>query len=187
MPEMSPNPYAAPAEASSMDFDAGREQLAGRVTRLGAAMLDGILMGLIVFPVQFMTGFFGRVQTQQAGLVEQLAMSLLGMGVYLLLNGYLLVTRGQSIGKLAGKIQIVDFQSGGLLPFLRVYVYRYLWSLPLIFVVLLIPGPIDDMLANVVILIDSLLIFRSDRRCLHDLIAGSKVVQYRPDRQRLAA
>jgi uncharacterized RDD family membrane protein YckC len=103
------------------------------------------------------------------------------------LNGYLLTTRGQTIGKLLTKIQIVDVQSGDLLPFLRVYVYRYLWTLPLLLVVILIPGPADDLLVNVVYLIDALLIFGSDRRCLHDYIAGSKVVIYRAKRQSPAA
>jgi uncharacterized RDD family membrane protein YckC len=30
---------------------------------------------------------------------------------------------------------------------------------------------------NLVMLVDPLLIFRSDRRCLHDLLAGTQVIQ----------
>jgi uncharacterized RDD family membrane protein YckC len=107
------------------------------------------------------------------------------MALMLALNGHLLATRGQTVGKLLTKIQIVDAQSGGLLPFLRVYVYRYLWMLPLVFVVALIPGTVDDGLVNVVAIIDALFIFGAARRCLHDYIAGSKVVLYQAHRQRV--
>lgn len=93
-------------------------------------------------PIQFVTGFYQRASTQTTGIVEQFLMALLGIGVMLALNGYLLFTRGQSIGKLLTKIQIVDFESGGLLPFLRVFVFRYLWTLPLLVVVMLIPGAV---------------------------------------------
>lgn len=184
-----PNPYATPMEVPANDpygaFNSGQEELAGRLTRFAAAMLDGILMMVIIFPIYVMTGFLARSATQQVGLVEQLLMSLLGAVVMLILNGYLLATRGQTIGKAATSIQIVDFESNRLLSFMRVYVYRYLWTLPLVLVVMFIPGQADDFLINFVVFVDILFIFRSDRRCIHDLIAGSRVVLYRPDRDRL--
>ncbi len=145
-------------------------------------MVDGVLMMAIMFA----TGYHERTQAQQVGVLEQIAMSLLGMAVMLALNGYLLFTRGQSIGKMLTKIQIVDAQNGELLPFLRVYVYRYLWMLPITVVVALIPGPVDDLLVNVVALVDALMIFGAYRRCLHDYIAGSKVVLYQANRQKVS-
>ena len=41
----------------------------------------------------------------------------------------------------------------------------------------LIPGQADDILINLVSLVDALFIFGKQRRCLHDYIAGSKVVR----------
>jgi hypothetical protein len=149
-------------------------------------MVDGILMMAIYMPIMFATGYFERAQAQQVGFLEQFAMSLLGMAVMLVLNGYLLFSRGQSIGKVLTKIQIVDVRSGGLLPFLRVYVYRYLWILPLVVVAAIIPGRADDLLVNVVALIDAAMIFGANRRCLHDYIAGSKVVFYQANRQKVS-
>ena len=105
--------------------------------------------------------------------------------VMLALNGYLLFTRGQSIGKMITGIQIVDFKSGDLLPFLRLYVYRYLWMLPLIVFVMLIPAAVGDLLFNVVVLVNVLIIFGAESRCFHDYIAGTKVVLYRAGRQQL--
>lgn len=183
---MSDNPYAPPL-ASRTDALAVSEndELAGRFTRFAAAMVDGVLIMGITMPVMFATGFFARTQAQQVGSVEQIGMSLFSMAVMLALNGYLLATRGQTIGKLLTKIQIVEAQSGGLLPFLRVYVYRYLWMFPLVFFVAFIPGTVDDGLLNLIALIDALFIFGAARRCLHDYIAGSKVVLYQAHRQRV--
>jgi uncharacterized RDD family membrane protein YckC len=182
------NPYSTPVEVPDPAYlDSAPEQLAGRVTRLGSAILDGILMGLFLVPIQYSTGYLQRTQLQQTTLGEQLLMSLLGLVVFLALNGYLLAKRGQTIGKVAGSIQIVDYGTGRLLPFMRVYVLRYLWTLPLVLIVTLIPGLLDDYLFNLVILVDVLMIFGPERRCLHDRIAGSKVVIYRVDREPLEA
>lgn len=177
------NPFAVSPEMSGMDpaTEAG-DQLAGRMSRLGAAFVDGFLMMIIVLPIQFASGFFARAQQQQTGALETIVMSFVGMGVMLLLNGYFLVKRGQSLGKMAAGVQIVDFQTGQLLPFLRVYVFRYLWSLPLSVLVALIPGQGDDIAVNIILLIGILLIFGESRRCLHDYIAGSRVVLYKAGR-----
>jgi len=172
--------------APSAFTDPENEPLAGRFTRLVASIVDGILMMVILIPVQFGTGYFQRAAAQDVGILEQVAMSLLGMAVMLLLNGYLLFTRGQSIGKIITGIQIVDFQTGKLLPFVRVYAYRYLWMLPLVVVVIFIPGTMDDLAINALVFVDVLFIFGGLRRCLHDYIAGSKVVFYQASRPKIS-
>lgn len=181
------NPYESPTADDTHTYDpaAPEHEMARRFTRFGAAFVDGILMMALVLPIQFFSGFTQRAMNQEVGLVEQLFMSVLGMAAYLLLNGYLLVTRGQSIGKALGKIQIVDEQTDKLLPFLRVYVYRYLWLMPFMIVIVIIPGAVDDMLVNILSLVNALFIFGAAQRCLHDYIAGSKVVPYKPGRARL--
>ncbi len=165
--------------------DSPGDVLAGRFTRFAAAMVDGLLLMAILLPIQFVTGYTRRVAVQQVGTMEHLAMSLLGIMTMLVLNAYLLVGRGQTIGKALTGIQIVEFNSGELLPFVRVYCYRYLWSLPLFLVVFFIPGWVDDQIVNTVVFIDILLIFGASRRCFHDYVAGSKVVQYRAHRRKL--
>lgn len=182
---MSENPYASPTSLEpAIDSE---EQLAGRFTRFAAAFVDGLLIGGVLIPVQIFSGYLQRVQTQQASVSEQLGMSLLGMAVMLLLNGYLLYSRGQSIGKALTGIQIVDHETSKLLGFFNVYVVRYLWTLPVVLIAAFIPGQMDDLAVNVLILIDILLIFGSTKRCLHDRLAGSKVVLYRKDRARKSA
>jgi uncharacterized RDD family membrane protein YckC len=181
----SQNPYAAPSSLPGGDFGRAnydQDVLAGRFTRFAAAFVDGILTFVVLGPIYYATGFINRAMRQEVGVVEQLLMTLVSMGIILLLNGYLLASRGQTIGKFLTKIQIIDYQSSKLVPFLKLYVFRYLWLLPLTVVVALIPGALDDNLVNLVALIDALLIFGAARRCLHDLIAGTKVVEYRPNR-----
>ncbi len=92
-----------------------------------------------------------------------LILALLGMCGYLILQAFLLATRGQSIGKIIVKIRIVDAHtgvSGGFLQnvFLREMLNSLLSMIPLYF------------------LVDSAFILQNDRRCIHDHIAGTVVV-----------
>ncbi len=183
---MTTNPYAPPMEIGPIHVDSEtfESNLAGRFTRLVATLVDGLLQIAITLPIQFATGYFARAQTQSVGVVEQLLEVVLSIVVMLGLNGYLLASRGQSIGKLLTKIQIVDAKSGTLLPFANVFVYRYFWSLPVAIIFIFIPGTTDDQILNIIVLLGILLIFGAERRCLHDYIAGSRVVLYRPERNR---
>lgn len=182
---MSRNPYRTPMHRSSSSSSGPTHELARRFTRFSAALVDGLLALLIILPVQLQTNFFERVRAQAVGIGEQIFMTLFGMAVSLLLNGYLLYSRGQTIGKLSTKIQIVDHKTSKLLPFYRVYLLRYLWTLPIVPLVIFIPGEIDNMIMGAVIWIGILLIFTDSQRCLHDHFAGSDVVLYKPDRERL--
>ncbi len=176
------NPYAPTTDTHLDRTSVGPIVQASRLTRLAAAIVDGILMMAIVMPVSFAIGFMQRSATGEVSLIENLLMSFFGMIVMLSVNGYFLATRGQTVGKMLTKIQIVDAETNQLLPFVRVYVYRYLWILPLVILTAVIPGTLDNNLVNLASLVDVLMIFRGDHRCLHDLLAGSKVVAYQPSR-----
>ena len=188
---MSQNPYTPPKTVASNPSEWFEEPdpigpyLAGRFTRFSAALVDGLLILAILLPIQFLTGFIERAQSQQVGVLEQLAMSLAGLIVMLVLNGYLLANRGQTIGKYLTKIQIVDYPSGKLVPFVRLFVFRYLWTLPVVLITAFIPGTTDDLLLNFLIFVDALMIFNAKRRCLHDFLARTSVVQYRDGRPKL--
>lgn len=187
MSDNSNNPYASPSFESAPPAapSSTEEPLANRGTRFAGALIDGILISAIILPVFFSSGYMERAMKQQVGTLELLAMSLMGVLVMLAFNGYLLYKRGQTIGKFLLKIQIVDQASNKLLPFVRVYVFRYLWTLPLSIIFILIPGQTDDQLLTVLVWIDAAFIFGAAKLCLHDRIAGSKVVLFRPNRARL--
>ncbi len=81
------------------------------------------------------------------------------------LQTYLLATSGQTLGKKVSGIQIVPLKPGRD-PFVTNVLIRSWFN----FILCLIPG---------YSIIDSCFIFGSDRRCLHDLFAGTKVVSIR--------
>ncbi len=95
--------------------------------------------------------------------------SVLGFIGFLLLNGYFLKTNGQTVGKKLSGIRIADLD-GKVPDFAKVVLLRYL-PVSLVATIPLVGGYLT--------VIDVLFIFRSDRRCLHDLIAGTKVVTAR--------
>lgn len=85
-----------------------------------------------------------------------------------LTNIVLLTIRGQSIGKMLLGIQIVGSPDGARAGFFKAVLLR--WFLFAIIEGIRLIGPVL-MLGN------ALLIFRADRRCMHDHVAGTKVVR----------
>jgi uncharacterized RDD family membrane protein YckC len=84
----------------------------------------------------------------------------------LALNGYLLFKRGQTIGKVAVKTRIVDL-SGNIPHFGKLLVLRYL-----------VPALVAQIpiVGSLTILVDILFIFGKEHRCLHDYLAGTRVI-----------
>ena len=164
------NPYATP-ESSIEDVDPAERsrpaRLASRGARLGASLIDAALTLLVVSPPAYALGLYAPEALESPSIGQSLLGALLGIGVFLLLNGMLLANHGQTVGKRLLKMRIVSVRDHQLLPFSTVIGLRYL---P-IWVVSQIP------LLTVLTLVDVLFIFRSDKRCLHDLIAGTKVIE----------
>ena len=96
---------------------------------------------------------------------------LCGLPAYLMLNGWMLWTRGQTAGKAAMGLMIVDHQTGNCASF-----WKLLFVRALIPVVVVAVGFIWELLW-LLVLIDFCFIFRKDQRCLHDWIAGTRVVK----------
>jgi uncharacterized RDD family membrane protein YckC len=87
---------------------------------------------------------------------------------YVILNGYLLETHGQSIGKRLMGTRIVSAHDHTLLPLWKIYLMRH---------VLFDAIGILPILGNLAMLADSLFIFSQEKRCLHDYVAGTKVIK----------
>jgi uncharacterized RDD family membrane protein YckC len=157
-----------PASASS---GAGLE-LASRWLRLGAALLDSIIGGLFIAPgflMLFMAGVFSQPDSANpALLLAGFVATASGFALLLAIQIYLLVTRGQTIGKKFLGIKIVNFDDEANPGFVKIFLLR-----------MFVNGLISAVpfLGFFYSLADILFIFREDKRCLHDLIAGTKVVQ----------
>lgn len=165
------NPYRAPASERD-DEEALNETeptLASRRLRFAAAFIDVVLELGATLPLQFKAGMFdGYPRMHPLSPVKTVLWGGVGVAVYLVLNGYLLGTNAQSIGKRLCGIRIVNVSDGQRTPFSRLLLLRLLpmWVMQLIPVV----GRFGSLL-------EVLLIFRADRRCLHDHIAGTVVVK----------
>jgi uncharacterized RDD family membrane protein YckC len=169
------NPYAPPKS----DVNVGTQppavagELAERGTRFLSQMVDGLILLVVLVPA-LITGMEGGVfhgggptvlfrafTAGTAGVVSGLAW----VG-FVLFQAYLVTTTGQSIAKRWFRIKIVKLD-GSPVNFLSGVLLRS-W---LLMVLQQIPG--INMSAG---LLDALFIFRQDRRCIHDLIAGTKVI-----------
>lgn len=165
------NPYAPPA-AEILDRvaqpDVEESELAGLGTRLLGAVIDSAVMAALILPWVFFTPYWDEAMKGEVSLRYQVLGVLVGLLAYLLLNGYFLTRHGQTIGKRVMGMRIVSARDGQILPLWKVVLLRYL-SLVLAAQIPWIGGLIG--------LVNPLFIFREDRRCLHDHLAGSKVVR----------
>lgn len=139
--------------------------LARRWKRFIALLIDGVILLVINLPIMYGTGILRQGYKMTLG--QHAAYFVVGLLIYLAVNGYLLVKQGQTVGKKLVGVRIVDSSSERLVSFGRVFGIRYF--LP----ALIIQIPIVGTLFS---LVDSLFIFRKDKRCIHDLMAGTKVV-----------
>ncbi|MGE3731432.1 MAG: RDD family protein [Lysobacterales bacterium] len=165
------NPYAAPT-ARVEDAAVFQLELAERLTRLGAAILDWLVflvpVILVAVLAAVMMAAVGKINSGSnfalAGMVSVAALAILALWI---VNMVLLHRHGQTLGKrwLGIKVVLVDGSRCGLT--------RYVFArwLP---VALLSAIPLIGWVFG---LLDPLLIFGNDRRCLHDLIAGTIVVK----------
>jgi uncharacterized RDD family membrane protein YckC len=159
----------APPTAHVADVDIrpqdGSPVLAERGTRLGAALLDGLLIFAAFALLAWLSPW--NVWRGDGGLAHTAMATALAFGVFLLINGHGLVTRGQTWGKRWLGIRIVG-ADGAPVPAWRLLGVRYgvgsLFGL----------NPVTQWIWS---LADSLAIFHASRRCLHDRLARTIVVK----------
>lgn len=170
---MENNPYAAPTAVvddvqawNAYDLENSK---AGRGKRLGAALLDGVISLIWLAPVAWAIYMALDVRRGLKPAGPMVALLLLGLALMitiLVVNCLMLHRSGQTIGKRAVDIAVVRTDGS------RVALSRYIF-LRVVPVVLLSMIPVVGRLIN---LVDPLLIFGKEKRCLHDLIADTIVV-----------
>lgn len=155
---------------------------ATRWLRLPAAMIDGFFKVLCYLPITIplvRTALAEALRGEQRTFAEISALTnevvstnlphaLPWFGLLVLVQFGLLAWRGQSIGKLLLGLRIVRAVDGGPPGVVGAFLLR--GTLP--FMVEQIP-----LIGLLFWTVDSCFIFREDQRCLHDLIAGTKVVR----------
>jgi len=159
---MDNNPYQAPSANVAEPVE---EALASRGERFLAAFIDGIILLAIMLPVMFATGYFERMRNgDTAAISVLLGYAFAGFLVFLIVQGWPLSQTAQTWGKKIMGIRIA-LLDGTQPAFGTLILKRYL--------PVHVAGSIP-VLGTVLTLIDVLLIFRAERRCGHDLIAGTQ-------------
>jgi uncharacterized RDD family membrane protein YckC len=137
--------------------------LASRGSRLGAHLIDSLIIFLFAFVGAITLGIFRQIVHRDMEAVTGLLMFggvVAGSVIELVAQA----TWGQSVGKRLLGIKVVRLD-GTPIELWRLLVLRNL----VLYVVV--------QLCGVVGLVDALMIFSDDRRCLHDMLADSKVVE----------
>lgn len=140
---------------------------ASRGSRLLAWVYDALIFSAVGVPTFLLVAFVLFWDQGEWGATELLVLCGLEISTFFMLNGYLLITRGQTIGKLWCNQQIVD-RRGNVPGFSRVFGLRY--GVPML--IASIP-----YLGGLLAVADALFIFSPDRRCLHDYLAGTFVIE----------
>jgi uncharacterized RDD family membrane protein YckC len=165
------NPYGAPLAAVEISSSPSELRPGGRGERLGAAFIDGLIVGGVFWTLVYLSGFWqtyvGSVLSgDRAAWKLIVGMVVASFAAFVCIQAYPLANSGQTWGKRLLKLRIVDMQ--GFKPdFWRLIALRYGVGR----VIAMVP-----MLGGIYSLVDVLFIFRDDRRCIHDHIAGTRVV-----------
>jgi uncharacterized RDD family membrane protein YckC len=172
-----PNAYAPP-KANVADVSPGdANTLASRLARLGAAILDGFIVAVLIYTPIIVGGGMGSalgemMRTSSVMAFWALFVSRAGLVSLLLFIGWAVITfrfvaaNGQTIAKKLVGIKVV--RSDGS----RATVARIFWLRNVVnSLISMIP-----LLGGLYALIDMLFIFTERRQCLHDKIADTIVV-----------
>lgn len=138
--------------------------LAGRGARLGAFLIDLLFFALCVGPGAAMAGLSDQGDTVYSiGVV----LCVVGFLIAVVVQIMLLTKRGQTVGKKLVGVKIVKYDDGSAPGFVHACLLRAI-----------VPGIIGNVpiVGPLFSLTDICCIFTYERRCLHDLIAKTKVV-----------
>jgi uncharacterized RDD family membrane protein YckC len=155
-----------PTEAP-VDEQEDAPQLATRVSRLFAALVDGFFFG--VFGV---AATFAAMQVPHTELALLFGTAIAVMGLWAAINVFLLVESSQTIGKSIVGLRI-ERTNGDRAGFLHAVVLRY--GVMALFAAFL-GRALGDGASSLFWLVDALFIFGAAQRCVHDLIADTRVV-----------
>jgi uncharacterized RDD family membrane protein YckC len=164
---MSENVYQAP-ESDIIDHEAAAAPLASRWARLGASLIDTIILMCVLIPLMFLTGGLNFDLSEEPSFVYNLMLSGLMIIAFILINGAFLIRDGQTIGKKALGIKITDMQ--GNVATKNHLIKRY--------AVYFLPGQVP-IVGQFFSIVNVLFIFGKEKRCIHDLAGDTQVLDKR--------
>ena len=173
-----PGAFGPPAHAAPPVPATGRYQLAGWWSRVGATLIDSLIIGvgaliiIAIFGSVFSVGFFDSEETGVASLIVGLMLSFVAIAIVALLYAPLMMdrTNGKTLGRMAMGIRVVrangQRMTFGWAMLREVAVKALLFGFA---------GSITFGLANLADVLWPL--WDDENRALHDFIVDTRVVQ----------
>ncbi len=141
---------------------------ASRWSRLWAALIDMLIMMAITLPIAYFMGSFEYIQAgKEPPLMSAIVVGVISITSFFAVNGKLLKENGQTVGKRINNIKIVNLDDS-LPDFKELIIKRYIpfFGFPYI-----------PFIGGIVNLVNVCWIFGKESRCLHDVIANTKVIK----------
>lgn len=163
------NPYLCPGGFLPTDYAGAIRQCeqSSLFRRWLGSVIDVFLQAMLLLAGSAAVQLAAPQLFEKLGWWSRAVVMLASLLVFFVTHGYLLARYGQTIGKRLMGMRIVSYASHQRLPLWRLFTLRE----GFLYTVVLIPG-----VGPVIALIDALAIFITDHRCLHDLLAGSVVI-----------
>ncbi|MCI5071753.1 RDD family protein [bacterium] len=143
----------------------------GASRRFAAAIVDNVITSLLTIPLSIISGLVIALFNLQAmgESVVALVTYLLTYGILVFYFGWFYKNKGATPGKLLMKLQVINLETGGRIGYGRTFLREI----------------IGKFFAAVILGIGFfMIIFRKDRRGLHDLIANTQVVYTGPEAEK---
>jgi len=161
------NPYQPPSPGVGYVMDLGSPPNAMNLADVGTRLIGSIIDGLLYLPVVIPGVVVAGLESGEDPSPLSIALMMLGILALVTVQCYLITTSGQSIAKKILRIRIVR-QDGSPVNFvhgvvLRSWLMAFLTNIPLF--------------GAIIGLVDAVMIFGNERRCLHDRIASTDVIK----------
>ncbi|HMQ11781.1 MAG TPA: RDD family protein [Oligoflexia bacterium] len=143
----------------------------GASRRFAAAIVDNVITTVLTVPIGIVAGIvIALFNLQSLGeSVVTLITYILTYGILIFYFGWFYKNKGGTPGKLLMKLQVINLESGGRIGYGRTFLREI----------------VGKFLAAIILGIGFfMIIFRKDRRGLHDLIANTQVVYTGPEAEK---
>jgi uncharacterized RDD family membrane protein YckC len=185
--EFSGAPLPPVMSSSGAALAADVSEPASRGARTGAACINAFFYLVCTMPgsmigsrkllqahPELAQGSFPRMNDIDVSLLISLQIWVwTGILIGMLLQTILIAARGQNIGKMLVGVRVVRASDGQPAGFVRAALLRFV--VPVFIMIVL--SMLTVVLGFVFLVVDYCFMFREDGRCLHDLMAGTKVVR----------
>tara|TARA_B100001029_G_scaffold178219_2_gene184481 strand:+ start:24055 stop:24612 length:558 start_codon:yes stop_codon:yes gene_type:complete len=165
--------------------------LAERSQRFFAFFIDAIFSFGVNFIIPLFLSFFSIMSPN--------VLSIISLLIVIIIQGNFLIKDGQTIGKRLISIRIIDSNTLEIPSIKNIFIIRYLlvWQVPNLLSIFFINANNFELSSSnpsfttsesiisfiaLMVLVQTLLIFKSDRRCGHDILSGTVVEKIEPNK-----